>query len=411
MERLPLITFSLPVLELRRGYYSGVYFWRAKKILEAEGVRKKGLIQVFNKVDGGICCGIDEALAILRLGTGYWKEDRRVNSLFDRYIELKSELRSASMRNNFKEIESLTSLICEIRHELNSLWVDTHKRLRIRALRDGDKSKAFEPVLTIEGQASDYIHLESIYLGVLSRATKIATNTKKVVEAANGKPVLFFCDRFDRWSNQVADGYAAMKSGASGVATNAMGKWWGIGGFGTIPHILIALFEGNTPEVTLCFQKHYPNLKTIALVDFHNDCVQTSLEVAKRFRKAGKKLWGVRLDTSGTMVDQSIIKMMGQFNPTGVCFQLVENVRKALDQNGFEETKIVVSGGFNPDRIQTFEKKGISVDAYGVGSFLLSGNCDYTADSVLVNNKPIAKAGRKYQPSKRLKNFDWSEIE
>lgn len=410
MKRLPFTTFSIPVPEIRRGYYSAVYFWREKRILEREKKKTKALIQVFNKVDGSVVSGMDEVLAILRLGTGHWKNYSKMYPLFDQYIELKAELRSANVKNDFQEIERITSIICEIRHELNNLWEDTHEELRIFALEDGESIVPFEAVLTIEGRASEFAHLESLYLGVLGRGTRVATNTHRLVCSARGKPVLFFADRYDRWDNQVSDGFSAMKSGASGVATDAMGKWWGIGGFGTIPHALIALFDGNTVEATLAFARQYPNVKTIALVDFHNHAIQTSLEVARAFSEAKQELWGVRVDTSDTMVDQSIIPIMGTFRPTGVCIPLVEKLRMALDEHGFSSVRIVVSGGFTPQKIEEFEEKKVPVDAYGVGSALLEGRFDYTADVVMVNSKPMSKVGRAYQPSHKLKLFDWLEI-
>ncbi len=411
-KRLPFYTFSLPVAELRRGYYSAVYFWRSKRILEEEGMRdKRAMMQVFNKVPGATICGIDEVLAVLRLATGYWSDYQKMYPLFDRYIELKEKERSFYGYRQWDEVKKVREEMIDLEMAMDELWVDTHQELEIFTLRDGEVSDAFDAVMTIEGPYSHFAHLESIYLGILARATKVATNTRRVVEAAQGKPILFFADRFDRWHNQVADGYAALRAGAFGVASDAMGDWWGISGLGTIPHALIALYEGDTAAATLAFAQHYPTVNAIALVDFHNDCVNTSLEVARAFAQAGKKLWGVRLDTSGTLVDKSLFNQMGQFKPTGVCAPLVENVRRALDQAGFTDVKIVVSGGFNPRRIEEFEKLGVPVDAYGVGSSLLQGNFDHTADIVMVEKKPMSKVGRRYRPGPNLKKFSWSEIE
>ena len=42
------------------------------------------------------------------------------------------------------------------------------------------------------------------------------------------------------------------------------------------------------------------------------------------------------------------------------------------------------------------------VDAYGVGSTLIRGENDFTADVVLADGKPAAKAGREYLPNPRL---------
>ena len=67
-------------------------------------------------------------------------------------------------------------------------------------------------------------------------------------------------------------------------------------------------------------------------------------------------------------------------------------MRAALDENGFERVKIVVSGGFDAERIRAFEAKGVPVDSYGVGSSLIRGDNDFTADIV----------GRTYRPNDRL---------
>ena len=93
---------------------------------------------------------------------------------------------------------------------------------------------------------------------------------------------------------------------------------------------------------------------------------------------------------------------MGSFKPTGVTPQLVWNVRHALDRDGFAHVKIVVSGGFDVEKIRRFEEVGVPVDAYGVGSSLFQGRYDFTADVVLVEGKPCAKEGRVYRPNPRL---------
>src|SRR5512147_2192514 len=117
--------------------------------------------------------------------------------------------------------------------------------------------------------------------------------------------------------------------------------------------------------------------RLVTLVDFDNDCVGASLACAEAL---GERLYGVRLDTSETMVDKSVIPQMGSFKPTGVTPQLVWNVRRSLDAEGFQHVKIVVSGGFDVEKIHHFERLGVPVDAYGVGSSLFQGRYDFTAD-------------------------------
>ena len=173
---------------------------------------------------------------------------------------------------------------------------------------------------------------------------------------------------------------------------------------GTVPHALIAAYGGDTVRATKLFAEHVPAaVRLVTLVDFENDCVGTSVACA---RALGDRLYGVRLDTSETIVDKSIIPQMGTFRPTGVNPQLVRNVREALDREGFQHVRIVVSGGFTVERIRQFEEQGVPVDAYGVGSSLYQGRFDFTADVVLVDGKPVAKVGRDFRSNPRLEKVE-----
>lgn len=353
--------FNLPVEKMRDGYYSDTYFNRARLILERDGHHPAVRMQVFQRGDA-VLCGIDEALAILRL--------------------------------------------CSGRRRPDGSWEDGWDKLRVRALHDGDRIEPYETVLTIEGDYALFAHLETCYLGVLSRRTRIATNARDIVSAANGKQVLFFPARFDHHLVQTGDGYAAYISGALGVSTDANAEWWGARGMGTVPHALIAAYGGDTVLATQKFAEYADHdVNVISLVDFENDCVNTSLAVA---RALGDRLWGVRLDTSGTLVDKSIWNMMGTFKPTGVIPQLVFNVRRALDAEGFTNVKIVVSGGFDPEKIRQFERDRVPVDAYAVGSAFFSGTgkFDYTADIVSMEDggqwRECHKVGRPERPNPGL---------
>lgn len=354
-DRLDPKIFDLPVEKMRSGYYADKYFVRAQEIMLADSHHPRVLMQVFQK-NQSVVGGIDEAIAILKLCTGYYNKGGE--------------------------------------------WTPGWEQLEVKALYDGEEVAPYETAMTIEGDYALFAHLETDYLGVLARRTKVATNTKRVVEAANGKGVMFFPARFDHHLVQTGDGYAAYKSGALGVSTDAQAAWWGEKGLGTVPHGLIAAYNGDTVLATKKFAEYIdPAVNVISLVDFENDCVRTSLEVA---RALGPRLWGVRLDTSNTIVDTSIQPMMGQFPPTGVIPELVWNVRRALNAEGFSDVKIVASGGFNVEKIKRFEHLQVPVDLYAVGSSLFEGSFDYTADIVVNNGLPTGKIGRTYHPNERL---------
>ncbi|MGZ8687081.1 MAG: quinolinate phosphoribosyl transferase, partial [Gaiellaceae bacterium] len=63
---------------------------------------------------------------------------------------------------------------------------------------------------------------------------------------------------------------------------------------------------------------------------------------------------------------------------------------------------IVVSGGFSVEKIRAFEQRGVPVDAYGIGSSLIRGENDFTADIVMADGRPAAKVGRRFRPNERL---------
>ena len=148
------------------------------------------------------------------------------------------------------------------------------------------------------------------------------------------------------------------------------------------------------------FARRYSDqMNVTVLVDWDNDSVRTALRVAEAL---GDDLWGVRLDTSELLVDHSLLEEMGDFRPTGVNPRLVEKVREALDRGGFQRVRIVASGGFTAERIAQFEAAGVPVDAYGVGSSLIRGDNDFTADVVTVDGRPCAKAGRRFTANPRL---------
>jgi nicotinate phosphoribosyltransferase len=349
-KRLPPEVFELPVEKMRDGYYTDAYFNHTREVLLRDGRRPRVVMQVFQKKHSYLC-GIDEALAVLRLCAHDWDD------------------------------------------------------LVVHALYDGDELEPYEPVLTIEGDYTGFAHLETVYLGVLARRTLITSNVVHVLEAANGKPIIFMPARHDHHRVQTGDGYAAYVAGrvvgaSVGVTTDEQASWWGGKGVGTVPHALIGAYGGDTVLAARKFADWASDdLNVVVLVDFDNDSARTALEVAEAL---GPRLWGVRLDTSESLVDRSLWDEMGDFDPRGVNERLVRKVRSALDEAGFPEVRIVVSGGFTVEKIEEFERKGVPVDSYGVGSSLIRGSNDFTADIVMTDGKPSAKVGRRYRPSPRL---------
>jgi nicotinate phosphoribosyltransferase len=314
-------------------------------------------MQVFAK-KRGLLGGIDEAIAVLKLCTGRQGMD---------------------------------------------IWEPGWDRLRVSALHEGEEIEPDETVMLIEGDYTLFAHLETVYLGTLARRSLVMTNVRRVVDAARGKPILFFPARHDHWLVQTGDGWAAHVAGAIGVSTDAQASWWGGRGVGTIPHSLIASYGGDTVAAARAFCHRFgEEINVVSLVDFHNDSVADAIAVADAI---GEKLWGVRLDTSERLVDRSLAdaaRERGEDGLRGVNIELVDRVREALDDAGHGHVKIVVSGGFTAEKISRFEAESVPVDAYGVGSSLIRGSNDFTGDIVITDGEPSAKFGRHYRENPRL---------
>jgi nicotinate phosphoribosyltransferase len=443
-KRLPAATFKLDFERMRQGWYSDKYF--ANVVLLLAGLVDEGYtyhgeyprpeIDNPNDVPVGdlvvemqwftrrspfsIVVGIDKALAILKLCTGYVDKA--------------------------------------------GTWISTFNNLEVEAIHDGfvatyeGQQDTAVPVLKVRGRYRDFALLETPTLGALTRGTRVATNVYEVLRAARGKDVLFFPARFDAHEVQAADGYAYHiavqafnqafgRKIVSAVSTDEQGDWWGGAGGGTVAHAAIACFFGDTAEAMCSFARVLPrSIPRIALVDYNNDCVTDSCRTAealfRSYRCCIEKgnveeanayiLYGVRLDTSNDLVDLSLQSS----SERGVNPSLVGNVREALDR-AYEDwrlpdqwrkkaadyckaIKISVTGGFTPVKIRAFEDQLAPVDVYGVGSYLFSNaseigtNNDFTADvvRVKVGNRwiDIAKVGRQPLSNESLELVDLSKL-
>ena len=430
-KRLTNETFKLDIERMRRGWYSDKYFENINRMLIAlsrEGYIYSGEypnlpqgmsadhiavgdieveMQWFTRRMGETTVvGVDKSLAMLRHCTGYFEGDK---------------------------------------------FIDSSEKLEVWAVHDGstvnyegDPTK-IQPVIKVRGRYRDFALLETPTLGILTRSSRVSTNVYETLVASRGKPVLFFPARFDVHEVQAADGYAyniALQKfnkdhthdlGAF-VSTDAQGDWWGGASKKTVAHAAIASFLGDTTETMMQFSHILPaRIPRIALVDFNNDSVRDSLRVLdamfakyRELMDAGNKdeaekykLYGVRLDTSGSLRDISVQPLGEPALDLGVNPRLVFNVRMALDSASEKwdlpevwkeaarefcrRVKIVVSGGFNPEKIRKFEKLGVPADIYAVGSYLFNNNgttvTDFTADVVRVKIHgewiDMAKVGRK----------------
>ena len=359
MARLPPETFRLPVERMREGYYTDQYFNLTRDLLELEGHRPRVLMQVFQKQEA-ILGGVDEAIAVLKQ--------------------------------------------CAGRH-VDGGWEDGWGELEVRALHEGDEIAPRETVMTIEGDYGLFAHLETVYLGCMARRTLVMRNVKAVVEAAHGKPILFFPARHDHWLVQTGDGWAAHVAGAIGVSTDAQASWWGGRGVGTVPARAHRRLRGRHRR------RRAPVRRPLPRRDQHHGPRRLRERLgahrARGRRGAGRPAVG---RAAGHERAARRRRAAGRARPRqqprrhARCWPAACATRSTPPAT--EHVRIVVSGGFDAEKIARFEAEGAPVDAYGVGSSLLRGQNDFTADVVRVDGRPLAKAGRHESPNPRLQRVD-----
>lgn len=262
---------------------------------------------------------------------------------------------------------------------------------------------------------------------------------RKVVDLAAGRPVSYFGARHWSYLEDPAIAYAAYKGGATSCSTDAGAATFGQVGQGTIPHALENIYawkhgkENAVVEATLAFDRVIdPAVPRIALIDYNNRELDDSVAVADALRE---KLYAVRVDTCGENVAQGALissrceeadawRAQGIALPaenapearfwygTGVTVTGVYALRRALDQFGHKDVKIILTSGFgDPTKVQAFvdAEKTLGVklfDALGVGGIYKPCRMA-TMDVVAVGETeetmtPISKVGRPYNPNPRL---------
>lgn len=244
------------------------------------------------------------------------------------------------------------------------------------SLEEGEPFEAKEVVMRIHGRYSQFGIYETAILGILASSCGWATAARTAKEAAGGKPVLCFGARHVHPAVAPVMERAAVVGGADGASCILGAKLAGLEPSGTVPHALF-LIVGDTLEAAKAYHKFMPPESARSmLVDTFKDEVEESLRLAAC---PDTGLEAVRLDTPSER--------------GGVTAGLVQELRARLDLAGFNQIKIFVSGGLDPERIKLLAEAG--ADAFGVGSFISGAPAiDMTMDLKVVDGQPTSKRGR-----------------
>jgi len=224
------------------------------------------------------------------------------------------------------------------------------------------------PLFTVRGTFAEAVLLETLVLSVLNHDSAIMSAAARMVSAANGRPIIEMGGRRTHESAAVASARAAYLAGFATTSNLEAGRAYGIPTSGTCAHAFTLLHDSE--DAAFRAQIDALGTGTTLLVDTYDITagIATAIEVA------GPSLGAIRIDSGDVGV-------------------LARQARAQLDDLGARKTRIVVSGDLDEYAIAALRAE--PVDAYGVGTSLVTGSGSPTAGMVYklveVDGRPVAK--------------------
>jgi len=247
----------------------------------------------------------------------------------------------------------------------------------IYAIKEGSIVFPNQPIIRVEGKLVEIQLLESMILNILNFQSLIATKTARIIQAANGGPVLEFgLRRAQGIDGSLSATRSSFIGGASSTSNVLAGEKYSIPVSGTMAHSWVMSFPSEL-EAFEKFAEIYPD-NCILLIDTYDTLkagIINAIKVFKKLKKSNKKnlKMGVRLDS-------------------GDLDYLSKKVRKKLDENNLKEVKIFASNELDEYIINQLVKSKAPIDAWGVGTKLVTGDKDPSLSGVY---KIVAKSNSK----------------
>ncbi len=310
----------------------------------------------------------DEEIKAGRVTDVYFVRTMRILDAYDASKRVVAEMRAKSLPRDWEW--AVLAGVEEVAHLLEGLPIS------VSVLPEGTLFRAYEPVLTVEGNYRDFGIFETAFLGLLCQASGVATMAARCRIAAGDRAVLSFGAR--RLHPAVAPMIerAAFIGGCNAVSSLLAAELINEPATGTMPHALI-LIMGDTVKAAQAFDAVVaPEVHRVVLIDTFNDEKFEAVRVAEAM---GDRVFALRLDTPSSR--------------RGNLYKILEEVRWELDIRGYERVRLVVSGGI--DEYAILELNPVC-DAYGVGTAIADAPIvDFSFDIVEIDGVPLAKRGKK----------------
>ncbi|HEX8274809.1 MAG TPA: nicotinate phosphoribosyltransferase [Longimicrobiaceae bacterium] len=253
----------------------------------------------------------------------------------------------------------------------------------IDAVPEGTPVFAHEPLVRVKGPIIQAQLLETALLNIVNANTLFATKAARIVQAAQGAPVVEFgLRRAQGIDGGLTASRAAFIGGCVATSNVLAGKLFGIPVRGTHAHSWVMSFDGEL-EAFEAYAAAMPN-NCVFLVDTYDtlEGTRNAVRVGRALRERGHELLGIRLD-SGDLAYLSI------------------EARKILDQGGFPDAKIFASNDLDERTIEALRGQGARIDVWGVGT-KLSTAYDQPALGGVYKLSAVRRPGGEWQDRLKL---------
>lgn len=234
-----------------------------------------------------------------------------------------------------------------------------HFECDVWAIPEGTPIFPGEPLITVKGPAIQAQFIETMILLTVNHQSLIATKANRIVEAAQGRPVMEFGSRRAQgYDGAIYGARAAYIGGCAGTACAISDRDFGVSALGTMAHSWIQLFPTEL-EAFRAYAKVYPDSCTL-LIDTYSvlkSGVPNAITVFKELEAQGHKGVGVRIDS-------------------GDIAYLSKKARKMFDEAGLDYIKIVASNSLDEFIIRDLIVQGAKIDSFGVGERLVTSKSE-----------------------------------
>lgn len=230
----------------------------------------------------------------------------------------------------------------------------------IWAVPEGTPIFPGEPIVTVRAPIIEAQFIETMVLVTINHQSLIATKANRIVRAAQGRAIMEFGSRRAQgYDAAILGARASYIGGCAGTACTISDRDYSIPALGTMAHSWIQGFPSEL-DAFRAYAKTYPD-QCLLLVDTYNVLKSGIPNAIKTFREIvvplGYRPLGIRIDS-------------------GDITYLSKEVRKMLDEAGFEDAKIVASNSLDEYIIRDILIQGAQIDSFGVGENLITSKSE-----------------------------------